>query len=676
MTIKTLILLVAFFLNAALALGVLANNPKQRTNQTFFFIAAGVSLWNFATFMFWQTDAVLFWARMMFIGPTLIPSALLLFSISFPNNSNHTKAHQTALILSPWTVFIPISFSDIIVRSVRLVDREVYYGIGNGLFAIYFFSFTLLSFLILYKKFRTAQGISKSQLSYMFLGMTVSMFIGIMTNLVLPLIGTSKLNYVGPSATVIFVGLTAYAITKTRLMDISVIISKSIAYGITMAILGMGYLLLVSLYRMYISASIDVGFISLTIAYGIFVGFAFERLRMFIQTSSDKVFLKGKYDFKGTMSYFVNKLFKVVSLGELKEVFEKARLEIIESRILKVILLDSSRGPKELPDEMIEILSNSRNIEFVSDMKNKLKDVEFLVPCFSGDSFIAVLVVGKKLSEDPYKDDEIDVFRILAPQIATVIERIQPYEKVKEDYVAAQAMADKAMEMAEKMAQQAAFATLTRGIAHEIRNPMAIMLSRAEIAEKHLDDTAEMSKFAEMTKRSVLRLINITETMLKYGKAASTEKSRITVKSLLDDITLLAEGECRKREIEMAVDCPEQYSVTGDPNRLHQALLNIVINALQAIDKGGNVKIMVKESPYANRNGKTVSGVEISVKDSGCGISKENLSKIFDPFFTTKHECTGLGLSLVARIIDEHNGMMDVRSSAGEGTEFVVYLPA
>jgi two-component system, NtrC family, sensor histidine kinase HydH len=257
-----------------------------------------------------------------------------------------------------------------------------------------------------------------------------------------------------------------------------------------------------------------------------------------------------------------------------------------------------------------------------------------------------------------------------------VFDRIQPYEKVKEDYVAAQAMADKAMEMAEKMAQQAAFATLTRGIAHEIRNPMAIMLSRAEIAEKHLDDTAEMSKFAEMTKRSVLRLINITETMLKYGKAASTEKSRITVKSLLDDITLLAEGECRKREIEMAVDCPEQYSVTGDPNRLHQALLNIVINALQAIDKGGNVKIMVKESPYANRNGKTVSGVEISVKDSGCGISKENLSKIFDPFFTTKHECTGLGLSLVARIIDEHNGMMDVRSSAGEGTEFVVYLPA
>jgi signal transduction protein with GAF and PtsI domain len=105
---------------------------------------------------------------------------------------------------------------------------------------------------------------------------------------------------------------------------------------------------------------------------------------------------------------------------------------------------------------MIEILSNSRNIEFMSDMKNKLKDVEFLVPCFSGDSFIAVLVVGKKLSEDPYKDDEIDVFRILAPQIATVIERIQPYEKVKEDYVAAQAMADKAMEMAEKMAQQAA----------------------------------------------------------------------------------------------------------------------------------------------------------------------------------------------------------------------------
>ena len=565
-------------------------------------------------------------------------------------------------------------------------ENVIIFGNLYALYVLYIAGFFLWAFMNLIKKHQKSQGVIKQQLEYIFIGSFLTATISCVTNLFMPTFGCFFLNWMGQASTIFYVVGTSTAVIKTRLMDISVIISKSIAYGTTIIILGIFYILFVISYRSNISQNIDIGFVSTSIAYGILVGFYFERLRMFIQTSSDKVFLKGRYDFTDTLTSISEALSSIVSLKDFYDFLEKIRLDYIEASSLKINMLGDQSQQTER--SLIEFLGRSKKIFHVSELPkdaagsiDKTK-TELLVPCFVKGKLAAILIVGKKLSEDPYREEEIDVFKVLAPQIATVIERVKPYEKVKEEALTQQAkaksaeeIAGKAMEVAEKMAQQASYATLTRGIAHEIRNPMAIMLSRAEITEKHLDDKEAVAQFADMIKRNILRLINITETMLKYGGAVSNERAKLSVAALLQDILLLAEGEFKKREITVTTDISNDLSIIGDPNRLNQAFLNVILNAMQAIGNKGTISISTKESTFKNRKGETVSGVEVRIQDSGCGIPKENLPNIFDPFFTTKHECTGLGLSLVARIIDEHGGMIEIDSEVGKGTAFRVYLP-
>jgi len=112
----------------------------------------------------------------------------------------------------------------------------------------------------------------------------------------------------------------------------------------------------------------------------------------------------------------------------------------------------------------------------------------------------------------------------------------------------------------------------------------------------------------------------------------------------------------------------KEYTVIGNEGKLHQVIINILSNAVQAIESKGEISIQTKLTKHY---------FILSVSDSGCGIVKENLSKIFDPFFTTKDagEGTGLGLSITYNILEEHNGTIDVESTVGKGTNIIVKLP-
>ena len=349
------------------------------------------------------------------------------------------------------------------------------------------------------------------------------------------------------------------------------------------------------------------------------------------------------------------------------ELLEKARIEKIEAQILRIYTAGKTGQGSELPEDAANYFVKNRKITFIQDMPKEYKDkaefkgIEFVVPCYSRNELKLVLFVGKKLSEDPYREEEIDVFKILAPQLATVIERIQPYEKVKADYKTVQEIAERAQHMA--MLGQIA---LQAG--HEIKNPIAAINLHTELLRKHQGDREHLEKYIELVQRNSRKIEDIVDKMKEFGIKSGEKMGPVDLAELLEKkVLFLLAGYLNKKEIKVVKDLLPLPKILGAAASLEKAFVNIVLNAIEAMDNGGTLSISTASEGNALR---------VIITDTGCGIPKENLGKIYLPMFTTRHEGTGLGLSITYKtIVEQHRGAIDIKSEMGKGTEVTVRLP-
>jgi signal transduction histidine kinase len=204
-------------------------------------------------------------------------------------------------------------------------------------------------------------------------------------------------------------------------------------------------------------------------------------------------------------------------------------------------------------------------------------------------------------------------------------------------------------------------------LAHEIRNPLGSIRGTAEILKDDYQPDDPKHEFIEIQIKETERLNRVVEDFLRMARQQPGESKECSLREELETILTLVSGDARQRGIRLALeDIPAEAVVRGDGEKLRQAFLNIVINALQATPAGGSVTIAT------TRN----DGVfEICFRDSGGGIEDDLLAKIFDPFFTTKQNGTGLGLAVTKKIVEGHGGTLTVTSAAGKGTTVTVRLP-
>jgi len=461
--------------------------------------------------------------------------------------------------------------------------------------------------------------------------------------------------------------IITYAITKKHLMDISVVISKSIAYALTMIILGIGYLLLVIFYKWYVSSRIDSLFILLSIAYGIFVGFSFERFMVFLQTTSDKVFLKGRYGFRDSLTYFVNRLFRVVSLEDLRKVFEDARVEVVELKYLKLVVIGVDDKPKELTDEVMEKITKRKKIVFSYELKEQHKNIAYFVPCLSDDHLLAVIIVGEKLSENSFKEEEIETFRVLAPLVATAISRIKPFEDAIVKYKTEKERADLADKIIDRINNYATLGEIALQAGHEIKNPISAINIHSELLREHIGDKEYLEKYIDLVRRNSEKVEILLQRMKEFVLGKSEEKEFNLVDMLNDKVLFLLNGNLSKKEIKVIKNFPDKIVMLADEQALERALVNIIMNAIDSMDMHGTLTVSASSDEKS---------AYIVVADTGCGIKEEDLSRIFLPLFTTRSNGTGLGLSIAFRTITvDHNGKLDVESQVGKGTTIKIQLP-
>ena len=245
----------------------------------------------------------------------------------------------------------------------------------------------------------------------------------------------------------------------------------------------------------------------------------------------------------------------------------------------------------------------------------------------------------------------------------------------------------KALELQVKRAEKlAAVGRLAAGIAHEIRNPLGSLSGSVQVLQEELELDETNRRLMEIVVKETNRLNSIVTQFLTYARPQPLQIAHQKINGLIrDSLTLLQNHELYNSAVLIETHLEEPGLIAAvDPQPFQQVLWNLFLNALQAMPGGGILRVTTATMPHRSpgfrspdsRNIHSFGTCRISIQDTGEGIPPEVLDKIFDPFFTTKEQGTGLGLALVHKIIEEHQGEITVESTVGKGTTFQIALPA
>lgn len=230
----------------------------------------------------------------------------------------------------------------------------------------------------------------------------------------------------------------------------------------------------------------------------------------------------------------------------------------------------------------------------------------------------------------------------------------------------------------------AAMGETVASLSHAIKNMLQGLRGGADVVEMGLkkEDLKVARGGWEILKRNLDRIVSLTMNMLAFSRQRSIEPELTPLGRLIEDVAELLEGQCRAKGVALIVDAdPEMPPIALDPSLMHQALLNLLTNAVEAVEPGRGV-VTVRTTYHAARRATTSAPwapamAEIAVIDNGPGIPRDRVGRLFEPFNTTKGaRGTGLGLAVTKRIVEEHRGRIVVESSVGQGATFRVFLPA
>jgi signal transduction histidine kinase len=214
--------------------------------------------------------------------------------------------------------------------------------------------------------------------------------------------------------------------------------------------------------------------------------------------------------------------------------------------------------------------------------------------------------------------------------------------------------------------KMAAFGLLAAGIAHEVGNPLTSISALVQMLQRRTEETYTLEKLA-LVSGQLQRIRTTLRELIEFSRPASSERTHVSLGEILDEALNIAKYYKRTRgrltSPELPADLPPLYGVR---DQLVQVFLNLVLNAIDAVDRDGSITLSVA---------RRAEGVEVSVSDNGCGIAPEHAERLFTPYFTTKKHGTGLGLFVTQRLVADHGGSITFESPPGQGTTFRVRLP-
>jgi len=216
---------------------------------------------------------------------------------------------------------------------------------------------------------------------------------------------------------------------------------------------------------------------------------------------------------------------------------------------------------------------------------------------------------------------------------------------------------------------------LTAGLAHEIRNPLVAIRTFTQLLPERYDDPEFRNVFQGLALKEVDRICGLINDLLTFARPSKPNVAPENISDVVENIARILESQAKEKNVEITREFDLNLpKVWIDKEQMKQVFMNLILNAIQAMQDSGSIVISTRIS--ARNNDELIKEcVQVEIRDTGVGIPEENLEHIFDPFFTSKDEGSGLGLAVSHQIVQEHGGFVTVESTVGKGTAFFVHVP-
>jgi signal transduction histidine kinase len=675
-----------------IAIYVYAHTQRRLVKLAFAALGISLAVWTIAIGLAHAPElSGLFVVRAAFSSAAVLVLALLTFVFVFPASAlPNSRWYWTFAVIG--TTLSLLSLSPLVVANTTYEPQGLtaVYGPVHRIYAGYVFIGIVATFVLLRTKLRSASGRQRLQLRYLALALLVPAVGIATTNLLIPVIsGVSVWGRYGPVFSLVFLGVTAHAIIRQRLMDVRLVVGQTISYGAAAIVSGV-----IFASTLFIVAQRSTYLSDLPLATRFLAAFAlalmFAPLTRMLRRVFDTYFYREPYDYSATIrqsslalsstldpQQLLKNLFAIIRTSMRPE-FLIAYLRDEDRGTFHVVLRDDEESEDERPavieptEPLAAILAKRGAIVFreagqeadprdATAMLTRMH-AECACPVIHETQLLAILVLGPKLSGDAYYAQDIDLLQTLAGNVAVAIKNAELYQRV--------ALLEEQRRRTERVAESGA---LTAGIAHEIKNPLVAIRTFAELLPERYEDEEFRSQFARVMMTEIARIDKLIDRLRGRGPAQNYDLAPLDVQIPLNEVLSLLSAKFEQTGIRV-VKSTEAGStlINGRLDDLKQLFLNLLINASEEMGKGGEIRIAI-----SRRNSLGHHSVIVDILDEGSGIAEEIEQRLFQPFMSTKPGSSGLGLWLSRRIADAHNATMrGVNRRDRKGALFTVEFPA
>jgi len=691
---------------ATLGLGlfVFLNNKRAEPNRVLAMMCLAIFIWLAAYAIAYSTgndQLAILCARSACTSVAFVSLFFYHFAVAFLAFERERKYLRQGYLIT-WVFLIGFIFTDLLLNGTHRYYWGYYSkaGVLHPLYLLITYAMWFRSFYLLFASVRKESSPEiRNKIKY---ALAAFIIVAPCTVDYLPKYGFEFYPF-GWTFVVLFVSVMAYVIVRHRVLDIEVVIKRTLQFA---GLVGFAAFLMVVLPK-YVLPLLGIPR-GLAEWIGIVaVALRFDWMRGRLIDLTDRYLFQKKYDYKELLKKFSEEVLVVLDLKQLVQMTvqtlsEKMKLEgcslLLLNKDTRKYELVAAKGTNGHPlvvfDEQepfiallketyepIRLDERSGKLRLPSSVSNRVKPLkaEWALPMEARDNLIGVLCLGKRKSDEEFSKDDFDFLQPFAHTLGIAMNNAQLVEEIKQKEV----IEKQAVVMAMQSDKMATIGTLSAGINHEICNPLGIVKAQCEaflldaedgilIGKSQQDVLERTSNIMRVALKQIDRATAITQKLSNFAKPVKEIRPEgVSVQEEIGEVLPLVGHDLTLQKIEITTEiAPNLPRIWVDRKQLQEVLFNLIRNAAQAITPPGTI--------WVRAHAEGEQQVRIEIADTGSGISPDKLEKIYDPFFTTKDpgKGTGLGLFIVRQIVERNRGRIAVESAVGKGTTFFLDFPA
>ncbi len=725
--VVALLLIAVVFL--AFLLLVYVSGRHSVINRVYCIFIANMTLWAFSLAMFYTCEGPvisLFWSKVVYLAGSIIPAAFLHFSFVFPAGS--FRPWQLALYLPNVVLGLLYFLTPWILNGVDTFEgaKGFLYGPGRILWDLQFNSMFGFGFYRFVRFYQTSAGITRLRLRYVVLGTFVGLTLAGTTNVIMPWFNRFELLWLGPPLTLTWLGSIVYAITRYRLLDVTVAVARTAVFTVVYALLlGMpliGALTWQAEFERILGSRWWVWLWMVSAGLATVAHY----INLYFQRQAEASLLREQRRYQATLMNAARGMVSIRDLRRLLRLIAYLLTRAMKLSHAEIFIWDQKaaqyvqpayhlKGKKDAPvavvpmeDAVIKWLLDDRTVVVAEELATRpeetkraqtlkrLRDLKaaVVVPSFINARLIGFVVLGQKRNGRMFSQDDLNVLQTLASQAALAIENARFFEELQ----STQAQ----LFQSEKMA---ALGRMGAGMSHQLHNRFqALLKNSGDLLHIELPKMLKQPSWSPEQRQQLETFVGslqgiereagkgaeIVRKLVKFARLSPGDQL-VDVHDVITEAIGMLQFTAKLETIDLVYDLPASLpKIRGNATFLQDIFFNLTDNGWQAIetkhqelaagrlpDQSGVYKgiIAITASHVAAQR-----KIKITVHDNGIGMTKEQLARLFEPFFSTKSSVghgTGLGLFIVKKMVEEaHQGTIEAASTYGVGTSFILHFPA